>query len=269
MPFTQNTYWGSVAGEAANILWELVWDQHGFIFGIAYLAWKILQQYRGGGMSAVMTHVKDLWWSLRGVALPICRALLVVFLLLMFVWVPYQRARDAETSHAEQITKLELEKGKLGLEKDAKIHRLNAENVGLTKQLTAKGNTYQIDKAQIEQIAKERREKVIAKSCFNEPLRFAQKRVPSSEKASFMLYSKQVDIWLKKGAEMFKVYTDTQIIGIAKPEGLVDLTTVERSFVEYKLKSSAPLKNPLTLTIFNREPFEVLCVDQVPNRFLQ
>ena len=39
----------------------------------------------------------------------------------MFVWVPYQRARNMETSHAEQITKL-------GLEKDAEINRLNAQS---------------------------------------------------------------------------------------------------------------------------------------------
>ena len=63
------------------------------------------------------------------------------------------------------------------------------------------------------------------------------------------------------------VYTDRQINGAAKLEGLVDSTTIERSFVEYRLKSSIPPKNPLTLTIFNGEPFEILCIDEVPNRF--
>ena len=75
-------------------------------------------------MNAVKIHVKDLWWSLRDVTLPICRALLIGFLLVMFVWVPYQRARNVETSHDEQINKL-------GLETDAEINRLNTENVGL------------------------------------------------------------------------------------------------------------------------------------------
>jgi len=83
-----------------------------------------------------------------------------------------------------------------------------------------------------------------------------------------MLFSKRVEIWLKKGeGGIFKVYTDRQINGTAKPEGLVDPTTIERSYVEYRLKSSVPPKNPLTLTIFNGEPFEILCIDEVPNRF--
>lgn len=208
MPFAQDTYWGSAAIQAAHILWDLLWDQHGVLFGVLFIVWKVFQKFRGGGMSAAMTHLKDLWKGVQESALPIGKVLLVSFLLIMFVWVPYKRAEDVKTSHADQVAKLELEKTRLGAEKDAEIRRLNAENVRLNNQPTAKTDTYQIDQAQIEQIAKERREKAIAKLCFNEPLRFAQKRVPSSEHASHMLYSKQVDVWLKKG-EMFKVYTDT------------------------------------------------------------
>ena len=229
MPFTQNTYWGYAAGEAVSILWELLWDQHGFIFGAIYLAWKLYQHWRGGGMGAAMTHVKDLWMGIKDAALPICQALLAAFLLLMFVWVPYQRAKEVEISHAQQIAKLGIEK----------------------------------DKAQIE---KDRREAAIAKLCFNKPLRFSQRRVASSEKATYMLFSKQVEIWMEKGG-MFRIYTDRQITGIAHPKGLVDLMTIERSYVEYRLISSSPPENPLTLTIFNGEPFEILCIDEVPDRF--
>jgi hypothetical protein len=130
LPFAQNTYWGSAAYEAAYILWELLWDQHGFLLGVIYLVWKIVQQWRGGGMSAAMTHLKDLLRRIVDVALPTCQVLLVAFLLLMFVWVPYKRARDVETSHAEQITKLEIEKVKLEIEKDKEIHRLKDDNEG-------------------------------------------------------------------------------------------------------------------------------------------
>ena len=119
-------------------------------------------------------------------------------------------------------------------------------------------------KAEKEKVNREQR---IAKLCSYEPSRFQQKPVPSSERASSMLYSKQVDIWLKKGTKMFKVYTDTPIVGEVKPEGLVGITTREYAYIEYQLKSSAPRKNPFTITIFNTGPFEVLCIDKAPNRF--
>lgn len=229
------------------------------IVGALITGATVIGFYLRGQSAEVRTIFAILWGSLFGLV-----ACCAMFLILVVTVGPYLhlQQREKEVKGAAKIEYETMEQSK-----NDQIKTLN-NTVAILRgsQETVRGID-QMAKDMEAQKEKVKTEKRIAKLCFYEPSRFQQKPVPSSERASSMLYRKQVDIWLKKGTEMFKVYTDTPIVGEVKPEGLVGITTREYAYIEYQLKSSAPRKNPFTISIFNTGPFEVLCIDQVPKRF--
>ena len=96
-------------------------DQHGFTIGVLYILWKIFDRWHGGGMVAVMTHVTDSLTAIKISIIPILKALVVAFLLIMFMWVPYQRSKEVEIDHARTINDLNASNAR-------KINELNSEN---------------------------------------------------------------------------------------------------------------------------------------------
>ena len=252
------TYWYQVL--ATCLFWVLEYHPiPTIIIGALITSATVIGFYLRGQSAEVRTIFAILWGSLFGLV-----ACCAMFLILVVTVGPHLhlQQREKEVKGAAKIEYETMEKSK-----NDQIKTLNNTVAILRESQETLQGLDQMAKDMKAEKEKVNREKRIAKLCSYEPSRFQQKPVPSSERASSMLYSKQLDIWLKKGTKMFKVYTDTPIVGEVKPEGLVGITTREYAYIEYQLKSSAPRKNPFTITIFNTGPFEVLCIDKAPNRF--
>jgi hypothetical protein len=266
MAFTQNSYWGSAAVQAGHILWDLLWDQHAFIFGLLYIFWKIYQQWHGGGMGAVMTHITDSVTAVKGSILPICKALLIAFLLIMFVWVPYSRQKETDTV----IKSLETDKTKIETAKNI----LETEN----KTLQTANQSLQDSVDHLKQgvakteLAKQKEDAAIAKRCWHNRLEFTQKRLEnfqSSESVSNYEYVKEVRIKTSISAlARLKIHMDD---GVGWFHTMPRDKEYERfnggigggDYVEVLLSPKVLEDKNWSVWLYAERPFNVVCIESL------
>ena len=137
------------------------------------------------------------------------------------------------------------------------------------------GNTSQTDKARIEQRAKEKRAKQIAKLCFHSPLAFTQTRLENFQTPSTTNYEYAKEILIKpfsfSGPTTVRIHVDGGVSWFHTTPRDKEFERFNggvggHDYVEVPVSSKVLEEKHWSITLYGDRPFDVICIDKLPKK---
>lgn len=262
------TYWYQVL--ATCLFWVLEYYPIPTIIVGALITGATVIGFYFRGQSAEVRTI--LWGSLFGLV-----GCFVIFLILVVSVGPYLhlQQREKEITSAAKVAYETMEKSK-----NDQIKILNDTVVGLSGSQKALQDKEQMAKnlrEQIDQRAKENREKVIAKLCFHSPLAFTQTRLENFHVPSTLRYEYAKEIRMKpfsfSGATTVRIHVDG---GVSWFHTTPRDKEFERfnggiaggDYVEVPVSSEVLEGKHWSITLYGQKPFDVICIDRLPMKLI-
>lgn len=249
------TYWYQVL--TACIDWVIVYYPIPTIFFGIIVTGAMVIGFWSRGQKAEASSI--VWGFLFGLI-----ACFVSFVVLFLSYGPYLhlQKREKELQDAAAIKYSTMETSK-----NSQIKTLN----DVVAVLSESPKTLQ-DK---EQIAKENREKVIAKLCFHSPLAFTQTRLDNFQGPSEIIYEYAKEIMMKPFS-----FSGPTTVRIHVNGGVSWFHTTPRDneferfnggvsghdYVEIPVSSKVLKEKHWSITLYGQKPFDVICIDRLPKK---